>query len=56
MSSCKFYHDCILAPKKCEKKQNKTKKTGWTLINIQGEVRSGHESHNENHISQANYC
>ena len=43
-------------PQKSVKKQNKTKKTGWTLINIQGEVISGHESHNENHISQANYC
>ena len=46
----------FLPQKSVKKKQNKTKKTGLTLINIQGEVRSGHESHNENHISQANYC
>ena len=25
MSSCKFYHDCILAPKKCKKQTNKQK-------------------------------
>ena len=31
MSSCKFYHDCILAPKKCEKNKTKQKKTGLTL-------------------------
>ena len=43
-------------PQKSVKKTKQNKKTGWTLINIQGEVRSGHESHNENHISQANYC
>ena len=24
MSSCKFYHDCILAPKKCKKKARET--------------------------------
>ena len=27
LSSCKFYHDCILATKKCEK--NKTKQKNW---------------------------
>ena len=26
MSSCKFYHDCILAPKKSEKNKTKQKK------------------------------
>ena len=31
MSSCKFYHDCILARIKCQKKQqtNKQKQKNW---------------------------